>query len=224
MDDLDRLGTKDAQAVDVMDNVFMLLGTETRVPVLCILAVDSEVVSRAIAHKYNGKDSRLRALEYLGKILQLSVGLPQPDEAKKRRLLQNVVPAKAGGIRRRKQAGAATGRPLLLPPGSGSPQAGPTAEDAVIGIMENDPLLGFEQEERDSFQRIARFLTPNTRKAKRVANSYRFFRTICTGIDEAERRRLESMVTKQDIATCGRMSRAEIWCGTVLKLFCMAEQ
>ena len=39
VDDLDRLGTKDAKAVDVMDHVFMLLGTETRVPVICILAV-----------------------------------------------------------------------------------------------------------------------------------------------------------------------------------------
>ena len=47
----------------------MLLGTETRVPVISVLAVDSEVVSRAIAHKYAGEDARLRALEYLGRIL-----------------------------------------------------------------------------------------------------------------------------------------------------------
>ena len=47
VDDLDRLGTKDQKAVEVMDQIFMLLGTETRMPVICIMAVDSDVVSRA---------------------------------------------------------------------------------------------------------------------------------------------------------------------------------
>ena len=67
---------QDEKAVEVMDQIFMLLGTETRMPVICVLAVDSEVISRAIAHKYEGEDARLRAMEYLGKILQLSIGGP----------------------------------------------------------------------------------------------------------------------------------------------------
>ena len=135
----------------------MLLGTETRVPVISVLAVDSEVVSRAIAHKYVGQDAQLRALEYLGKILQLSIGLPEPDEAKRRRLLQTVVPAKAGGLPDSEEKGADEKRGGQVPSDS----------DAIdIAIMDNDPLLGFEAEERMSFQLMSQYFTPNTRKAR----------------------------------------------------------
>ena len=59
----------------------MLLGDSTRIPCITVVAIDTAVVSRAIARKYDGSDADVRALEYLDKIMQLSVGLPEPREA-----------------------------------------------------------------------------------------------------------------------------------------------
>ena len=93
-----------------------------------------------------------------GKILQLSVGLPEPDAAARRRLLYTVVPAKAGG----RESGGAIAEE--------KPEDGDDDENGVT-IMDSDPLLGFEHEERKSFDNAALFMTSNTRKVKRVANS-----------------------------------------------------
>ena len=77
----------------------MLLGENTKMPCITIMAIDTDVVARTVARKYEGQpDADVRALEYLGKIMQLSVGLPEPREAELERLvLEAGMPSKAGG-------------------------------------------------------------------------------------------------------------------------------
>ena len=142
-------------------------------PIISIIAIDTVVVSRAIMQKYSGDDAHVRALEYLGKILQLRVGLPDPGEAQKRELLELVVPKKAGGRDRHRLSeedggGGGGGGALSL---DAPQQALLDKKGLRITIMEADPLLGFEDEERDSFRSAAPFLTANSRKCKRIVNS-----------------------------------------------------
>jgi hypothetical protein len=83
----------------VLDQIFMLLGENTKMPCITIMAIDTDVVARTVARKYEGQpDADVRALEYLSKIMQLSVGLPEPREAELERLvLEAGMPSKAGG-------------------------------------------------------------------------------------------------------------------------------
>ena len=115
----------------------MLLGENTKMPCITIMAIDTDVVARTVARKYEGQpDADVRALEYLGKIMQLSVGLPEPREAELERLvLEAGMPSKAGG------------RPDRAPPpsnagpqdaGAGQPSAEPGERPphAMVGITE----------------------------------------------------------------------------------------
>jgi hypothetical protein len=206
-------------AVQVMDQIFMLLGENTKMPCITVMAIDTDVISATIALKYqNQPDADVRALEYLGKIMQLSVGLPQPREEERRQLvLEAGMPPKAGGRPDRDYTvSAAPDGEVLLD--AASPSRGVT-------IIEEDSLLGFETSERSAFGDASKYLTSNPRKLKRIANSYRFFRTMCRMPSMgAARLLLAGLVTQQDIDENTPMRPDNIWASKVLKLFIMAEQ
>jgi hypothetical protein len=110
----------------VLDQIFMLLGENTKMPCITIMAIDTDVVARTVALKYeNQPDADVRALEYLGKIMQLSVGLPEPRQAELERLvLEASMPSKAGGRPHRTQPqakGKAAGGTQQPKPGERSP-------------------------------------------------------------------------------------------------------
>eukprot|EP01052_Picozoa_sp_SAG31_P009859 SAG31_NODE_528_length_14438_cov_2.252877_2_plen_348_part_00 len=184
---------------------------------MCAPSVRSEEL---VTHKFHMWLNTVHALvlEYLGKIMQLSVGLPQPREKERRQLvLEAGMPPKAGGRPDRDYtlSSASEGEVLLE---AASPSRGVT-------IIEGDSLLGFENSERSAFGDASKYLTSNPRKLKRVANSYRFFRTMCRMPSMgAARLLLAGLVTQHDIDENTPMRPDNIWASKVLKLFIMAEQ
>ena len=62
------------------------------------------------------------------------------------------------------------------------------------------------------------------RHGLQVANSYRFFRSICAGMGEADKDALKMLVSAADVADNPTMTVNDIWASSVLKLFILAEQ
>eukprot|EP01052_Picozoa_sp_SAG31_P046713 SAG31_NODE_9042_length_1344_cov_0.953414_1_plen_411_part_01 len=151
VDDLDRLGTDDKKAVEMLDEIFMLLGENTKMPCITVMAIDTDVVSRTVALKYeNQPDADVRALEYLGKIMQLSVGLPEPRQPELKRLVLEVgMPNKAGG------------RPDREESQDNNKEEKTRVSTYDVTIMESDPLLGFETSERNAFDVATPYLATN---------------------------------------------------------------
>jgi hypothetical protein len=186
IDDLDRC--EPTKAIEVLQAIHLLLRFERMI--VCI-ALDPRLVVCAIEKHFEGLLGEVGAsgLEYLDKIIQIPVRIPEPQSEEVRNFLATLV----GNPEPPRTREPAVPTSLLSEDLKARPQAGdrpapdapPLAKTSTAAQQESSVQdhpsprrIAFSWEEAQTFEQLASFLRPNPRHLKRLVNVYRLVRSV----------------------------------------------
>lgn len=176
IDDLDRCS--DEKVLETLQAVNLLL---TASGFYVFLGIDTHMIGQAIAREYSLAEGAARAENYLRKIIQLSIQLPEPDDDLRFALIEDFFSQDTR--RRYLNQARASGTAPLRQTETGLTTEGQTAGDrsgyrwTQQGVrrpksVELDRLKD-TVDELDAFNRLKSFLPGNPREIKRIGNLHR---------------------------------------------------
>jgi hypothetical protein len=208
VDDLDRCSPK--SVVEVVEAINQIFNSAEGTPTVFVLGMDREIVAASIEVAYRATVGHLRrtrsrlarnfGANFLAKIVQMSVAIPEPDEASMDRLLRHVVSG----------ASAADGPDSGLVDElretirAGAPRNPADVESVVEQIaaehpdIDLDALQAAKRRERAKLlnadsddvawaeRRALRFLPRNPRQVKRFDNAFRLQLQVASGAERGD--------------------------------------
>jgi hypothetical protein len=173
IDELDRCPLE--KIVDILEAVKLFLAEEI---FIVLMAVDTRVIAEAVRLHYKDVKNPNLAREYLEKIIQIPVQVPEADLQQLTGFVDGLMNVEADETGPEPEpvvvAGIESGRLVTLPPAERAPLA--ASEDLFNPLQLADTAL-----ERQALVNFGiEYLDSNPRRIKRLLNTYRFVKILAT--------------------------------------------